>query len=204
MLIFKKRGYKRKNPFYKKLELDEQIIEAKESEKRVTCIQTTNDLHPSERRKKWSFSEFADSSTFATCPKPTLIEDRCKKVATRSKFHPIEEDVVDNTIDDDNFDEVDGEMSVDGDESVKTDIESRENEEGSNISIDLYQNERLQKMKSDHTLSQIPPTERKKWPQKECVCCRKYGVRRDTRYICSLCNAALCKEPCFSDYHCSK
>ena len=95
-------------------------------------------------------------------------------------------------------------MSVDGDESVKTDTESRENKEGSNISIDLYQNERLQNMKSDHTLSQIPPTERKKWPQKPCVYCRKYGVRRDTRYICSLCNAAFCKEPCFSEYHCSK
>ena len=65
-------------------------------------------------------------------------------------------------------------------------------------------NERMKDMNSDHTLSKIPPTERKKWPQKSCVLCRKYGARNDTRYICILCNAALCKEPCFSDYHCSK
>ena len=55
-----------------------------------------------------------------------------------------------------------------------------------------------------HSLSKIPPTEQKKWPQKPCVLCRKYGVRNDTRYICILCNAALCKEPCFSEYHCAK
>ena len=52
-----------------------------------------------------------------------------------------------------------------------------------------------------HLLSQIPPTEKKKWPQKPCILCRKYGVRRDTRYYCKLCNAALCKEPCFREYH---
>ena len=59
-------------------------------------------------------------------------------------------------------------------------------------------------MNSNHTLSKIPPTERKKWPQKACVLCRKYGFRNDTRYICIICNAALCKEACFSQYHCNK
>ena len=58
-------------------------------------------------------------------------------------------------------------------------------------------------MNSGHILSKIPPTERKKWAQKPCVLCRKYGVRNDTRYICILCNAALCKVPCFSEYHCT-
>ena len=52
-----------------------------------------------------------------------------------------------------------------------------------------------------HLLSQIPPTEKKKWPQKPCVICRSYGVRHDTRYYCKCCNAALCKEPCFREYH---
>ena len=55
----------------------------------------------------------------------------------------------------------------------------------------------------EHLPLPIPATERKKWPQKPCVYCRKHGVRHDTRYICSKCNIALCKSPCFSDYHSS-
>ena len=53
----------------------------------------------------------------------------------------------------------------------------------------------------EHTLSKIPATDRKKWSQKRCVLCRKYGVRKDTRYICVPCNVPLCKEPCFSVHH---
>ena len=52
-----------------------------------------------------------------------------------------------------------------------------------------------------HLISQIPPTEKKKWPQKPCIICRRYGVRHDTRYYCNFCNTALCKEPCFREYH---
>ena len=52
-----------------------------------------------------------------------------------------------------------------------------------------------------HFISQIPPTEKKKWPQKPCIICRRYGVRHDTRYYCKFCNTALCKEPCFREYH---
>ena len=58
--------------------------------------------------------------------------------------------------------------------------------------------------KEGHQLLQIPPTEKKKWPQKPCIYCRKYGTRRDTRHSCSLCNVALCKDPCFSEYHSCK
>ena len=57
---------------------------------------------------------------------------------------------------------------------------------------------------SQHLLTRITPTEKKKWPQKPCVYCRKYGTRRDTRYICSSCNIALCKRSCFSEYHSCK
>ena len=62
----------------------------------------------------------------------------------------------------------------------------------------------VEKKSSDgdrHMISQIPPTEKKKWPQKPCTICRRYGVRHDTRYYCKFCNAALCKEPCFREYH---
>ena len=66
-------------------------------------------------------------------------------------------------------------------------------------------NEGMPSKKSEHTLSKIAATEKKMWPQKPCVVCRRrYGVRHDTRYICILCNVALCKEPCFSEYHCNK
>ena len=61
------------------------------------------------------------------------------------------------------------------------------------------------KMKYDHSVSRIPGTDKKKWPQRKCVHCRqKYGFRNDTRYKCMSCNVALCKEPCFNDYHCNK
>ena len=61
--------------------------------------------------------------------------------------------------------------------------------------------ERMSEKSTNHHLSLICPTEGKKWPQKKCASCRqKYGLRKDTRYICIQCNVALCK-PCFSDYH---
>ena len=56
--------------------------------------------------------------------------------------------------------------------------------------------------KKDHSLIKIPPTKKKRYPQKICVHCRQnLGVRNDTRYICTLCDVALCKIPCFSEYH---
>ena len=57
----------------------------------------------------------------------------------------------------------------------------------------------------EHSLIKIPPTKRKQYPQKICVHCRQnLGIRNDTRYICTLCDVALCKKPCFSEYHCDK
>ena len=70
---------------------------------------------------------------------------------------------------------------------------------------DIQSNELLKDKKEDHSLIKIPPTKRKKYAQKVCVHCRyKYGVWNDTRYICTLCDIALCKEPCFAEYHCNK
>ena len=70
---------------------------------------------------------------------------------------------------------------------------------------DIRNDERMSENSKRHQLSLICPTEGKKWPQKKCVNCRrKYKIRNDTRYICMQCNVALCKEPCFSDYHCNK
>ena len=67
---------------------------------------------------------------------------------------------------------------------------------------DIQPNELLKDKKKDHSLIKIPPTKGKKYAQRACVHCRqKYGIRNDTRYICTLCDVALCKEPCFAVYH---
>ena len=67
---------------------------------------------------------------------------------------------------------------------------------------DSHKDERFSEQSTNHQLTLIRPTEGKKWPQKKCVYCRrKYGLRNDTRFICMQCNVALCKEPCFADYH---
>ena len=59
--------------------------------------------------------------------------------------------------------------------------------------------------KKNHSLIKIPPTKKKRYPQSIFVRCRQnLDVRNDTRYICMRCNVALCKEPCFSEYHCNK
>ena len=58
---------------------------------------------------------------------------------------------------------------------------------------------------SKHSIIKIPTTKRKRYPQKSCVYCRqKHGVRNDTRYICTFCDVALCKTPCFAEYHFTK
>ena len=70
---------------------------------------------------------------------------------------------------------------------------------------DSHKDEIISEWRTNHQLTLIGPTERRRYPQKKCVYCRrKYGLRNDTRYICTLCDVALCKEPCFSVYHCNK
>ena len=70
---------------------------------------------------------------------------------------------------------------------------------------DSHKEKIISEQSTNHQLTLIGPTERKRYPQKKCVYCRrKYGLRNDTRYICTLCDVALCKEPCFSEYHCNK
>ena len=89
-------------------------------------------------------------------------------------------------------------------------LESHDKDDASTTSnvneCDIQPSELLKKdKKEDHSLIKIPPTKRRKYSQRACAHCRqKYGIRNDTRYICTLCNVALCQEPCFSDYHCNK
>ena len=52
-----------------------------------------------------------------------------------------------------------------------------------------------------HFPSYIPPTDKKVNATKQCVVCRKRGVRKESRYECVKCNAALCAASCFEIYH---
>ncbi|XP_021913223.1 piggyBac transposable element-derived protein 4-like [Zootermopsis nevadensis] len=52
-----------------------------------------------------------------------------------------------------------------------------------------------------HFPDRIPPTAKKARPQRKCVLCTKHGKRRDSKYWCSKCGAALCIEGCFKNYH---
>lgn len=40
-----------------------------------------------------------------------------------------------------------------------------------------------------------------KSPSRDCVLCRKNKKRKQTRFMCPHCNVALCRIPCFKDYH---
>lgn len=53
----------------------------------------------------------------------------------------------------------------------------------------------------NHVSLRIPPTEKRKYPQKPCVVCTRHGIRHDTRYWCKVCNVGLCKGRCFDEYH---
>ena len=52
-----------------------------------------------------------------------------------------------------------------------------------------------------HIPSRIPETT-KKYPQRQCLACRRRGIRHDTRYYCKDCSdsPALCKA-CFNDFN---
>ena len=88
------------------------------------------------------------------------------------------------------------EYDTKGSEELATDVENTENFA---LNCTLADSERV----VNHQLSQIPATAKKKWPQKPCVYCRKCGVRRDTRYVCTPCSVAVCND-CFTDYHSCK
>ena len=56
----------------------------------------------------------------------------------------------------------------------------------------------------EHIPSQIPATDKLKYPQRRCiVCSKKNGIKRRVRYYCKTCpeEPALCKYPCFRVYH---
>ena len=59
--------------------------------------------------------------------------------------------------------------------------------------------------KFSHFVKTLPPTEKKKHAQKQCVVCAtsklKPHKRKETRYSCKICDVPLCLLPCFEDYH---
>ncbi|XP_050316027.1 piggyBac transposable element-derived protein 4-like [Anthonomus grandis grandis] len=55
-----------------------------------------------------------------------------------------------------------------------------------------------------HFVSMIPATAAKKFAQRKCIVCSKYGKRSDTRYMCALCDVPLCLLIYFERYHSCK
>ena len=198
MLVFKKLNTKRHNPF---IDLDGEFdtpakdVESLEETTIIGWKQTPENTKLSDKisldvkRKMTSESDhFMDGSDYSP-------------VRTRSR-NVSEDD--DSEIEND---EIEDPPPV---HLLEEDIEVGSNDAGSSGIDGGYSRDvntinylkPVEKTSSDrHLLSQIPPTEKKKWPQKPCVICRRSGVRHDTRYCCKCCNVALCKEPCFQEYH---
>jgi len=61
---------------------------------------------------------------------------------------------------------------------------------------------------SRHFPSLIPPTESKQHPTRRCYVCahtknESNRTRSESRYECTICDVALCVDPCFRVYHTS-
>ena len=54
---------------------------------------------------------------------------------------------------------------------------------------------------SEHYLVRIPETPKKKNPTKRCRVCSGNGIRKESRYQCSACEAPLCMGDCFPKFH---
>ena len=139
------------------------------------------------------------------------------------KLRPLDEsvkkpsDVVDHSVSnhssdsDQNNDSEDGGVIEKCDASYDDSNEDTSESDGDGIEKDhtlvkrklSSSDEAISEDSKTHVPSRLPPTEKKKWPQKPCVVCRRYGTRHDTRYYCRMCNKALCKSPCFKEYHSS-
>ncbi len=109
------------------------------------------------------------------------------------KFHPYVKSEVDTK-------ELQPSMTIESEENRQTENNKVSSFKGYTKKLDDIKRDEDKDERTKHELIQIPPTEKKKWPHKPCVYCRRKKVRRDTRYICSSCNAALCKD-CFYNYH---
>ena len=57
------------------------------------------------------------------------------------------------------------------------------------------------KTKKRHFIRTLPATQNKTRAQRKCLCGRKLGIRRDTRFWCSKYAVALCFHECFEVYH---
>ena len=80
-----------------------------------------------------------------------------------------------------------------------TDVENQVPDD--NTCLDAAEECEISFDKAEHSISRISQKGKKKYPQKRCVVCRMKGTRHDTRYYCETCNTALCKSPCFKEYH---
>ena len=213
MIVFEKRQSIRVNPF-KGLEDDEMELEVGDIIDDVTPV----------RNKRCRYDPLENDTCRDSLNEKTISsnEKEFDKLSNPIK-HEVSSDS-DQSMDDSDYSPVptklqrfskveDGEIQRD-----EIEISPNEDEDNSNIQSSSLERRYSQDVKNinkndpisgekksfdgdGHFISQIPPTEKKKWPQKPCILCRRYGVRHDTRYYCKFCNTALCKESCFREYH---
>ena len=79
--------------------------------------------------------------------------------------------------------------------------ELQNSENSPNMDSEQYDTNGVQ-YDGQHTLTKLPPTEKRLRPRRGCIDCKKRGIRKDTRYFCNNClnNPALCKD-CFYRTH---
>ena len=200
-LVIERKCAKRSNPSRRAI-LNE--VGNEETQKSGKCIPMMSNLLST--KKKRSYTD--ESSAVVPCKKKLFVERECAEgcVSPPNESRSRRIEVANIVNDSNNFDEEDGIDEIDYGKSLENDeeLEPLENEQNDKHFSDIKSEELTRNRNCKHLPSQIPATEKKKWPQKPCVYCRKYGTRRDTRYICSSCNIALCKSPCFSEYHSCK
>ena len=65
--------------------------------------------------------------------------------------------------------------------------------------------EPLKWLSERHFLTPVPPTLKKTNPTRHCHVCsnttQRERKRKESRYMCTKCNVALCVHPCFQEYH---
>ena len=65
----------------------------------------------------------------------------------------------------------------------------------------LYRLHGQKRLLGRHFRVELPPTEKRAKTYKRCMVCSRENIRKETRFICEICEVPLCAAPCFKVYH---
>ena len=193
MIIFKRRRVQRINPL--RVKNEDYVSEATEDDKEDTDYHRNSNHTLNDKDAAFIQKDVHRKSK----NKRRFLNNRDAHSPIQTKRRRISES-------DDDDDDSDGDDDSDDDaDHVHSQIheKSRRISESEKDSTDNRENNtnELEMNNGKHLPTQIPSTDKKKYPQKRCVTCTGQGVRNDTRYYCKFCHVALCKDPCFREYH---